>query len=317
MKVFVAGGTGVLGRASLQPLIAAGHSVRSTARGSDHAALVTKLGAEPVAVDLFDATAIRKAIAGSEAVLRLTTKIPNLMDMRKRHAWDENNRLRTEGTRILVDAAIAEGVPIYINESVTFVYGDGGEQWLDETAPVDDGGSEILGATLEGEQEAARFAKAGGRGIVLRFGGFYAADAASTRDTLDMVRHRKLAQMGPASNYFASVYVPDAGRAVAAALEVPAGIYNVVDDEPVRFVEYIQALVHAAGAPAPFHLPGFVGRLSFGEVWNYFTRSQRVSNAKLKRSSSWKPAMPSVREGWAAVVSDLDKKSVPDYAAAR
>jgi nucleoside-diphosphate-sugar epimerase len=112
------------------------------------------------------------------------------------------------------------------------------------------------------------------------------------------------------------VYVPDAGRAVAAALDVPAGIYNVVDDEPVRFVEYVQALVRAAGAPKPIHLPGFVGRLSFGEVWNYFTRSQRVSNAKLKRSSTWKPAVPNARDGWVVVVSELDKRSEPAYAAA-
>ncbi len=303
MKVFVAGGTGVLGRASLKALIAAGHSVRSTARGNDHAVLVTKLGAEPVAVDLFDPTAAEKAISGSDAVVRITTKIPNLMDMRKRHAWNENNRLRTEGARILVDAAIAQGVPTYIHESVTFVYRDGGDGWLDETAPVDDGGSEILRATLEGEQEVVRFVKAGGRGIVLRFGGFYGADARSTRDMLDMVRHRKLPQMGAAANYFSSVYVPDAGQAVAATLEVPAGVYNVVDDEPLRFVDYVEALVHATGAPKPFHLPGFFGRLSFGEVWNYFTRSQRVSNAKLKRSSSWKPAVPNVRDGWGVVVS--------------
>src|SRR5579863_7958950 len=114
MKVFVAGGTGVLGRATLKALIDARHSVYSTARGADRATLVTNLGAKPVSVDLFDPAAVRKAIAGSEAVLRLTTKIPDLIKMRRHSSWDETIRLRTEGARVLVDAAIAEHVPIYI-----------------------------------------------------------------------------------------------------------------------------------------------------------------------------------------------------------
>lgn len=306
MKVFVAGGTGVLGRASLGPLIAAGHAVRATARGADGADLVSKLGAEPVALDLFDPAAVQRAIAGCDAVLRLTTKIPGLMDMRKRTAWDENNRLRSEGARVVVDAAIAENVTVYIHESVTFVYRDGGEAWLDETAPVDDDGSRILRATLDGEEHAARFSRAGGRGIVLRFGGFYGADAPSTRDMIRMIRQRKLGHLGKATNYFSSIYVPDAGHAVASALDLTSGVYNVVDDEPVPFTEYIRALASAADAPQPMRLPGFLGPLIFGEVWSYFSRSQRVSNAKMKQASGWAPKVPSALVGWPEVVSELE-----------
>lgn len=297
-RVFVAGGTGVLGRAALEPLVFAGHQVLSSARGRASADLVRRAGAEPVEVDLYDPTAVRQAIRGSNVLIRLTTKIGALSTMRSARAWDETNRLRTVGARVLVDAAIAEGVEVYVHESVTFVYQDGGSDWLDERTGTDDAGTAILRATLEGERETERFSQSGGRGVVLRFGGFYGPDAPSAQEMLKMARKRMLAQIGPGSNYFSSIYVPDAGRAVAAAIGVPAGIYNVTDDEPLRFADYLAALVSAADAPKPLRLPGFVGRVLFGDVWKYFSRSHRVSNAKLKTASDWRPHVASVREGW-------------------
>ena len=110
MKIFVAGGTGVLGRRSVKALVGAGHEVRATARTSSKADAVRNLGAEPVQVDLYDPQDVRHAVAGAEAILRLTTKIPPIAKMRSRAAWQETNLLRTEGARILVDAGIAEGV---------------------------------------------------------------------------------------------------------------------------------------------------------------------------------------------------------------
>ena len=304
-KVFVAGGTGVVGRPSLAALVKAGHSVRSTARGKENADAVRRLGAEPVECDLYDPKSVRQAIAGSEVVIRLTTKIGSVMKIRDRHHWDETNLLRTTGARLLVDAAIGAGVDAYLHESITFVYADGGGRWLEENSPTDDGGTAVLRAALEGEREAARFAQAGGRGVVLRFAGFYGEDAPSTHETIAMARKRLLNQIGPGTNYFSSIYVPDAGQAVAAAVNAPAGIYNVVDDNPVTFAEYLRTLAAAVGAGKPMHLPGFLGGLMFGDVWKYFSRSQRVSNAKLKQTTDWQPAVPSVKDGWPLVAQAL------------
>lgn len=249
-------------------------------------------------------------------MVRLTTKIPNVTKMRHSKSWSETTRLRTEGARILVDAAMAEHVPIYIHESVTFLYRDGGDRWLHEGAPTDDGNSAILRGALAGEREALRFSEAGGRGVVLRFGGFYGPDAPSTLDTIRMAQLRRLPQFGSGVNFFSSIYTVDAGRAVAAALQVPAGIYNVADDEPIRFYEYIEAVARAARARKPLHLPGFIGRWVFGEVWNYFSRSLRVSNAKLKQASGWKPSVPSAIFGWNLIGSELQHHAVPSYAIA-
>lgn len=305
-RVFVAGGTGVVGRAALASLVAGGHHVRSTARGPTSAELVRSMGAEPVDVDLYDPAAVREAIRGSEVLIRLTTKIGAISRMRGPHAWDETNRLRTVGAHVLVDAAIAEGVGAYVHESVTFVYRDGASTWLDEDAATDDGGTTILRAALEGEHEAARFSRSGGRGIVLRFGGFYGPSAPSSGEMLTMARKRMLPQIGPGSNYFSSIYVLDAGSAVAASVDLPAGGYNVTDDEPLRFSEYLDTALSAAGAPRAVRLPGFVGGLLFGNVWKYFSRSLRVSNAKLKGSSEWRPRVTSAREGWPLTVEGLE-----------
>lgn len=305
MKIFVAGATGVLGRASLGPLVRAGHYVLSTARGQEKSSMVRSMGARPVDCDLYDLTSVRRAIAGCHVLIRLTTKIGSLMTIRKPEAWAETNRLRTAGARILVDAAIAEGVAAYIHESITFVYVDGGSDWLAEGAPTDDSHSPILRSALEGEQEAERFSRSGGRGIVLRFAGFYGIDAPSTGEMIAMAQRRKLPQIGPATNYFSSLYVPDAGRAVAAAVSAPAGIYNVCDDVPVTFAAYLRLLAASVGAKRPFRLPGFLGRLMFGDVWNYFSRSQRVSNLKLKEATPWKPLVKSVAEGWPLIESQI------------
>lgn len=307
MKIFVAGGSGVLGRASLRALAEAGHQVRATARTDEKASVVRNLGAEAVRVDLFNTTEVRRALSGCEAVLRLTTKIPQLGKMHSPKDWHENNRLRTEGARILVDAAIAEGAKAYIHESITFVYADGGSQWITEDLPTDDAGSEILRSALDGEKEAKRFTDYGGRGIVLRFGGFYGAESNQTTEMVSMMRRRLMVQPGPGSHFVSSIYIPDAGSAVLAALNVPAGTYNVVDENPVSFKDYLQTLADALHVPSPFRFPGALGKVSFGDVWSYLSRSQRVSNARFKKASGWKPRVPSVVEGWPLVASEVRK----------
>jgi nucleoside-diphosphate-sugar epimerase len=119
MRVFVTGATGVLGRGVIGELATAGHQVSGVARTAEKAAWLREHNVEPVAVDLFDGTAVKDAVAGSDAVLHLATSIPALKDVPKRHAWDTNNRLRTLTTRLLVDAALDHGVGTFVAESIT------------------------------------------------------------------------------------------------------------------------------------------------------------------------------------------------------
>lgn len=304
MKVFVAGATGVLGQPTVRRLVEAGHSVRGVARGEAKGEILRSLGAEPVSLDLFDAAAVKEAVTGSEAVLHLATKIPPIMRMRSRGAWKENDRLRTAGSAILVDAAVAARASVYIQESITFLYGDGGDEWLEEEVPISLGWV-ILESMVEGERQTARFSEGGGRGISLRYGAFYAPYAQSTLDTIRLARRRWLPVPGDGSNYVSSIHVDDAASAVVAALAVPAGVYNVVDDEPLRMRDYGRAITDAFGFKPPRRLPRWLFRLIGGGPAKYILSSQRVSNRKFKDVSGWSPRYPSAREGYSAIAAEL------------
>ena len=134
MQVFVAGATGVLGRRVVARLVAAGHEVTGVARSPEKDALLETLGARPVRVDLFDADAVRAAVVGHDAVVNIATKIPPVAQMARLRAWDENERIRREASANLVDGAIAAGATVFVQESLAFLYGEHGADWLDATS---------------------------------------------------------------------------------------------------------------------------------------------------------------------------------------
>jgi nucleoside-diphosphate-sugar epimerase len=303
MRVFVAGATGVLGQPTVKLLIAAGHEVRGTARGEEKAQLLRSLGAEPVAVDLYDAEAVKKAVAGSEAVVHMATKIPALMKMRSRGAWKENDRLRREATKNLVDGALAAGAQRFIAESIVFTYADGGDRWLDENAPMKLAWS-ALDSAVDLEKETKRF---GEGAVILRFGLFYAPYAASTIDSAKMMRRRMFGVIGKGENFFSSIHVDDAAAAVVAALGAPGGTYNIVEDNPVPQAEYAQAFAEELHLPKPRRFPRWLGKLVMGGPANYILNSTRVSNKKFKEATGWAPTYPSVHEGFREVAEMMGK----------
>jgi nucleoside-diphosphate-sugar epimerase len=194
MRLLITGGTGVLGRA-LAPLAeAAGHEFAMPRREE---------------LDLFDPSAVADAVRGVDGVLHLATRIRSLEQLSDPGAWRENDRLRAEASRILVDAAIAAGTAVYVQPTVTFVYPPDGS--VSEDTPVREV-LPILRSALVAEQETERFARAGGRGVVLRFG---LLDGPGT--WYDQ----------PMGDFGATLHVSDAGRALLSALSLPSGIYNV------------------------------------------------------------------------------------------
>lgn len=209
MRLLVTGGTGVLGRA-LQPIAGpAGHELVMP-RHED--------------LDLFDADAVTGAVRGMDGVLHLATRIRPLDQVSDPDAWRENDRLRAEASAILVDAAIAAGAEVYVQPTVTFVYPPEGP--VTEDTPVGDV-LPIPRSSLVAEQQAERFADAGGRGVVLRYGLF---DGPGTgRDE-------------PLPAFGATLHIEDAGRALLAALSLPSGIYNVCrDGERVSAARFAEA----------------------------------------------------------------------------
>ena len=157
--------------------------------------------------------------------------------------------------------------------------------------------------TLDAERSALRFAESGATGIVLRFAGLYGPDA-MTRDLVNMVKWGWSPLPGRPDAYYSSVTQDDAATAVVATLGVPSGTYNVVDDEPLPRRAWVNAVAAAVGAKPPKFAPAWTARF-MGAVGELMSRSQRISNRKLKAASGWTPAFPSTREGWHAVVAEL------------
>lgn len=306
MKVFVAGATGALGKHVVPLLAEAGHTVSAVARTPKKGKTLERAGARPVTVDLFDNAAVRRAVVGHEAVVNVATHIPPASRMALPGAWKENDRVRREASANLVEAALAAGATRFVQESFAPMYPDRGDAWIDEKVPVRP--APYSRSTVVAEEQAHHFTRSGGAGVVLRFGYFYGAEAGFTRDTINAVRKGRAPAFGHEEGFLSSIMLEDAATAVLAALALPAGTYNVVEDEPLRRRAFFDALADALGVPPPKFLPAWLGSF-MGSVGEQLTRSQRISNRKLRDASPWAPCHPSVREGWPAVVAALEATS--------
>ena len=290
------------GTSDTRALVAAGHRVRGVARGPAKADVVRADGGEPIEVSLFDAHALLAALQGCDAVLHFATKIPPIGRITRRNAA-ENDRLRREASRCLVDAALAAGIATYVQESIAFLYADGGDAWLDEDAPLLT--SWLNDSALAAERETARFARGGGRGVALRFGVFYAPYARSTIDTARLARRGLFPVLGTGYQFMSSIHVDDAATAAVAALGVASGVYNVVDDEPLRFREYVEAVGAGVGVAQRLRLPAWLVKAIFGEASHVFLVSRRVSNRRFRTAAGWRPQAASARQHLPAVVREI------------
>ncbi len=204
MRVFVAGATGVLGTRTVARLLVAGHQVTGLARSAEKAARLQRQGARTLQASLFDPDAMGRAVAGHDAVVNLATHIPVGPAAIRARAWRDDDRIRTEGSRILVDAALRHEVGRLVQESVTFVYPDRGDEVITEEI-VPEPNPRSQGATMAAAAQAARFTTGGGSGVVLRFGQLYGPDRASAE---------VLAWPGPASRSFSASPVAGCPRCI-------------------------------------------------------------------------------------------------------
>jgi nucleoside-diphosphate-sugar epimerase len=301
-RVLVTGATGVVGRLLLPQLLARGHRVTAVGRTAEKRAALNALGADAIALDILDADGARRSMAGHDAVINLATHMPSsLFKMLLPWAWRKNDRVRRDGSATLAQAALMAGVSRFIQESFAPVYGDGGEQWIDEQWPQRP--APYNRTVLDAEKSASRFTIGGGVGVVLRFAGFYGPDA-FLRQMIGVVRRGWAPLPGPAGAYWSSVSHEDAAKAVVAALELPTGSYNVCDDEPLTRRELVDALADGAGMRRPRLMPAWLAKLG-GASTELLSRSQRMTNAKLKGASAWTPGWRTAREGLRAAVQAL------------
>lgn len=301
MRVLFTGATGVIGREAIPRLLEAGHEVAGIARSGDDRAWLDGIGASGIEVDLFDPHSVGPAVSQVDAVAHFATAIPPRAQMPKLEAWQMNDRLRTEATAILVDAALEHGIATFVQESITFIYADAGDEWIDEESSVQPTW-ENLDSALDAEREVARFAAHGGVGVTLRMSSLYGPGRVSA-EQIGAVAERNAPIVGSGDNFVSHLHIEDAGSSVVAALAAPAGIYNVSDDEPVTSRQDLEALARALGVKPPRRVPAPVARVAAGRATGLLTTSQRVSNRKFKTATDWAPRYRSVLEGWQPVAA--------------
>jgi nucleoside-diphosphate-sugar epimerase len=316
MKVLIAGATGALGVPLVRALIASGHQVLGITRTPGKSSLLTTLGAQPIVADVMDRENLLRAVSGqrADAVVHALTALPKNGPMRHRDMY-QTDALRDVGTTHLLAAAREVGARKIVVESHAIGYGFGnwGDMLLTEEQPFAPlGRGSALEQHLAGlrsmEQQIFEATSAGWiEGVSLRYGSFYGPE--STAPLIGLLRRRSLPLPSGGQTFMSWIYLEDAAAAIVAALEhARAGqAYNIVDNEPVRWHDFMTELARAGGAPAPWSIPGWVLRpvAPFAEIVMAET-SIRVSNTRARSELDWVPGVPTYREGIQRIVQTLD-----------
>jgi nucleoside-diphosphate-sugar epimerase len=308
MNVFVAGATGALGRRLVPLLVAGGHRVVAMTRSPAKAEGLRAAGAEPVVADALDRDAVLAALgdARPEVVVHQLTALADMTDFRR---FDEGfaatNRLRTEGTDHLIEAARAAGARRLVAQSFAgWPFARVGGPVKTEDDPLDPDPPAAIRRTLDAIRhlEAAVLGAEGLEGVVLRYGGFYGpgTSAGAGGFIVEDLRRRRFPIIGAGTGVWSFIHIDDAASATAAAVERGApGIYQIVDDDPAPVSAWLPALAEAVGARPPRRLPIWVARLVAGEHGVVLmTEARGAANAKAKRELGWRPAYPSWRQGF-------------------
>jgi nucleoside-diphosphate-sugar epimerase len=298
MRVFVVGATGAIGTRLVPQLIDRGHEVIGTSRSPQRADRLREFGADPVVLDLLDPPAVRRAVldAKPDAIVHQATALTGLTDFKHfDRSFAQTNRLRTEGTDVLIAAAREAEVGRFVAQSfASYRYAREGGPVKTEDDPLD---PTPVPAMRETEAAMAYLDRATveAGGIALRYGGFYG----DPDDALvDAVRKRRFPIVGDGGGVTSFVHLNDAAAATVLALDHDGpAIYNIVDDEPAPLRVWLPELAKVVGAKPPMRFPRFVARLVAGEAPVMMaTESRGASNAK--RELGWTLRYPSWRQGF-------------------
>lgn len=295
MLIAVTGATGVLGSRAVAALVSQGYDVRALSRSDRGDRLLTRLGAQPVRASLFDADALTTVFEGCDVVANLATHIPVGLAGWLPGAWRVNTKIRTEGIRAVTTAADRAGVRRLVQESVSYVYADRGESWIDEDSALEI--TDVIEPVAVAETAAQTWSTRGRSAVVLRFGAIVGSDP-MTRWQLDMVRRKRPVGLGEPEGFAHVVHTSDLGGAVAAAMHAPAGTYNV-GAQPVRRSEVVEALGRAVGVESTGFL-GPVARRIAGPRCEALSRSLRVCGDRLTAQTGWSPRRAVFDVDWLA-----------------
>lgn len=271
MRIFLAGGSGVIGSRLIPALVAAGHDVVATTRRAENLDLLRARGASGVVVDVYDATRLAAVVADAAPDL----VVHQLTDLGE-YDRDANARLRRTGTANLVAAAQAAGVDRMMVQSIAWAYAEGDAPAVEDD-PIEPGSAADI---MEGLVRRVRHATVLRYGMLYGPGTWYAPGG--------RIAGAVAAGLVPATPAVTSfVHVDDAVAATVQAIGWRDGAYNIVDDEPAPATQWLPVLAAGLGAPAP----------QVAELPEGTPRGRGASNAKA-RAAGWVPAHASWRAGF-------------------
>lgn len=302
MKIFVAGGSGAIGRVLVPLLVEAGHSVTVLTRSPGKAEALRATGAHPVIGDVFDSPTLDALLAAArpEIVLHQLTAF----GAQDADPLAETLRVRTEGTRNLVRAAQAAGARRLVSQSISFICSPTGTGLTDEETPLYLQGPGMVGRLAQAVAELEqRTLESGLEAVVLRYGWFYGPgtnfDPANTIPAA--IRKARMPLVGAGDSTYSFISLRDAALATLQALaRGTSRVYNIVDDEPAPLREWLPYAAHLLGAPPPASLSPDAARQKLGDMAHYVLAEQRgASNARARAELAWQPQTPSWRTGFA------------------
>ena len=310
MKVFLAGATGAIGKRLVPALRDRGYDVVALTRSAESAARLRSAGANPVIADIFDRTTIIRSMKETrpDVVIHQLTALAGVTKYKNfDRAFAVTNRLRTEGTDILLEAARAAGARRFVAQSYGgWIYGRSGDGLKTEQDPIDPNPPPKQQQSLDAIRhlENALLGERTMTGIALRYGNLYGpgTNVAPGGEVSALVCARKVPIIGDGGGVWSFLHVDDAATAIIAAIERgTTGVYNTCDDDPAPVAEWLPELARSLGAKPPRHVPVWLARFVAGEVGvSLMTQIRGMSNAKAKRDLSWQPRYASWRQGfWA------------------
>lgn len=280
MRIFLAGASGVIGNRLLPALVAAGHDVIGLTRKEGCATAIRAHGAQAVLADVFDRAALVAAVraAAPDVVMHQLTDLAG----GDRAA---NARLRTVGTRNLVDAALAAGVPRIVAQSIAWAYAPG-DTPATEDEPLDLSAPLARLATVRGVADLEDAVREAPEWVLLRYGMLYGPTTWYGPGGL-MERNALEGNLTADADIVSFLHVDDAVGAAIAALDWPSGAVNVCDDEPAPGHEWVPAFCAGAGAPPPPRSDA---------QRNGWARG--ADNTHARAALNWTPGHPSWRGGF-------------------
>lgn len=299
MNIFIAGGTGTIGVPLVRALVASGHQVHALTRSPQKADDIRSMGAVPAVADALDAVALTRVVldAGPTHVIHQLTALPK-EGPKRASDLTATNRLRTQGTKNLLDASIRAGARRIVGGSFAPFQAP-----VPANAPRDVvEGAEALRSMEAQILEASR--RGAIEGVVLRYGLFYGSGNPMIAQMIRRLRRRMLPVVRGDNGLLPFIHLDDAVDATIAALErAPAGsAYDIVDDQAVSMSEVVTLLAEKAGAPRPIAVPSWVPRLLSPYMAGFMSMRIPLSNAKARAEFGWRPKYPTWREGIAEMI---------------